>query len=241
MYDAPARTAALEMVAAGSGLSAVARALGIRRSTVRAWLAAGDAVSHECFRCSVLHPARADRYAVLLGFYLGDGCVSEFRRRTTLRISCDASFPGIVDDVTSTMAAIRLAGGVFHVRAPGVVVVASNWKHWQCLFPQHGPGRKHDRDIVLQDWQRDVVLAHPAGFLRGLFHSDGCRTKNWATRVVAGERRRYDYPAGSSPTAPRTSATSAAGRWTWSRSPGVSRAGGSSRCPDARPWPGSTR
>ena len=30
--------------------------------------------------------------------------------------------------------------------------------------------------------------------LRGLFHSDGSRTNNWATRNVAGERKRYDYP-----------------------------------------------
>ena len=36
--------------------------------------------------------------------------------------------------------------------------------------------------------------AFPAAFLRGLFHSDGARVKNWATRVVGGERRRYDYP-----------------------------------------------
>ncbi len=35
---------------------------------------------------------------------------------------------------------------------------------------------------------------HPGDLLRGLFHSDGARVANWATRVVAGERRRYAYP-----------------------------------------------
>ena len=35
---------------------------------------------------------------------------------------------------------------------------------------------------------------HPGDFLRGLFHSDGCRTNNWATRMVAGQKKRYDYP-----------------------------------------------
>lgn len=39
-----------------------------------------------------------------------------------------------------------------------------------------------------------IVEAHPADFLRGLFHSDGCRVNNWATRLVAGEKKRYDYP-----------------------------------------------
>jgi hypothetical protein len=47
---------------------------------------------------------------------------------------------------------------------------------------------------VLDPWQRDVVETHPGPFLRGLLHSDGSRVKNWATRVVAGEVKRYDYP-----------------------------------------------
>jgi hypothetical protein len=36
--------------------------------------------------------------------------------------------------------------------------------------------------------------AKPGDFLRGLFHSDGCRVNNWATRTVAGRKKRYDYP-----------------------------------------------
>ncbi|WP_432478691.1 transcriptional regulator [Nocardioides sp. GXQ0305] len=69
-----------------------------------------------------------------------------------------------------------------------------SWKHWPCLFPQHGPGRKHERPIVLEDWQRSLVEAHPGALLRGLFHSDGCRVKNWTQRLVAGEMKRYEYP-----------------------------------------------
>ena len=70
----------------------------------------------------------------------------------------------------------------------------SNWKHWPCLFLQHGPGRKHERSIRLEPWQQEIVTEFPGDFLRGLFHSDGARVKNWATRTVAGERKRYDYP-----------------------------------------------
>ncbi len=82
-----------------------------------------------------------------------------------------------------------------HARlVPGAVVTTVSWKHWPCLFPQHGSGRKHERDIVLEAWQRDVVESCPGDFLRGLFHSDGSRVKNWATRVVQDEKRRYDYP-----------------------------------------------
>jgi LAGLIDADG-like domain len=47
---------------------------------------------------------------------------------------------------------------------------------------------------VLEPWQVAIVVEHPGRFLRGLFHSDGCRVTNWTTHVVAGERRRYEYP-----------------------------------------------
>ncbi len=69
-----------------------------------------------------------------------------------------------------------------------------SWKHWPGLFPQHGPGRKHERLMALEHWQLEIVSTSPAHFLRGLFHSDGARVSNWATRDVAGEKRRYDYP-----------------------------------------------
>jgi hypothetical protein len=56
------------------------------------------------------------------------------------------------------------------------------------LFPQHGPGRRHTRRIVLEDRQREIVDRHPKLFLRGLIQSDGCRVTN---RVGGG---RYAYP-----------------------------------------------
>ena len=47
--------------------------------------------------------------------------------------------------------------------------------------------------------QVEVLEEHPAPFLRGLFHSDGCRVDNWATRTVRGEKR---AASSSSPSAP---------------------------------------
>ena len=46
----------------------------------------------------------------------------------------------------------------------------------------------------MEEWQRIIVQRHPADFLRGLFHSDGCRAKNWATQIVGGRKKRYEYP-----------------------------------------------
>jgi hypothetical protein len=45
--------------------------------------------------------------------------------------------------------------------------------HLSCLFPQAGPGKKHERPIGLEEWQIDRVLAAPWAFLRGCIRSDG--------------------------------------------------------------------
>ena len=187
------RVAALVALDEGASLSAVSRDLGINRSTLRAWHDSPRVQSTDCPRCDgrVLD---VQAYAALLGYYLGDGCVSRLARYYTLRVSCDAKYPQIIIDVEHMIGSVRPDRHTFRVRAPGVVVVQSNWMHWPCLFPQHGPGRKHTRQLDMADWQWDIVEQHPAGFLRGLFHSDGCRVKNWATQIVAGEKKRYDYP-----------------------------------------------
>ena len=53
---------------------------------------------------------------------------------------------------------------------PGVrsrtIVCSPHWKHWPCLFPQHGPGRKHERR-----WTGGLAAADcrgaPGDFLAG--------------------------------------------------------------------------
>lgn len=62
------------------------------------------------------------------------------------------------------------------------VEVCVYWRHWPCVFPQHGTGPKHLRPIVLSAVQEDLVATHPRPFLRGLIHSDG-------TRIIAIERK----------------------------------------------------
>ena len=68
------------------------------------------------------------------------------------------------------------------LRRPGHCVEVSLYsKHWPCLFPQHGPRKKHHRTIELQPWQGELVKVATEDFIRGLIHSDGCR-------VVANDR-----------------------------------------------------
>ncbi|RYJ26961.1 hypothetical protein CU044_3455 [Streptomyces sp. L-9-10] len=82
---------------------------------------------------------------------------------------------------------------MYLLRKQGCVAVTSYDRHWPCLFPQHAPGKKHDRPIVLEPWQQQVVDDHPWELLRGLIHSDGCRITNWTIRLVGGKKKRYEY------------------------------------------------
>ncbi len=192
MHSVETRRRAAALRRQGSTLSQVSRLLGVSRSTLRTWESSESPRQDRCPRCTPAHVADP-AYAALLGYYLGDGCISRAPRYYSMRVSCDASYPRVIEDVTSCLAEVS-QGRVFHVRAPGCIVVQANWTHWPCLFPQHGPGRKHERSIVLETWQSRIVEHCPDAFLRGLFHSDGSRFTNWTRRPVAGELKRYEYP-----------------------------------------------
>jgi hypothetical protein len=129
-------------------------------------------------------------YAYLLGIYLGDGMLSMGRRHVwRLRITLDAKYPQIVARAQRAVAEVsqRRVGAVARI---GCLEVYGYWKHWPCLFPQHGPGLKHKRSIRLEAWQRRLVVAHPGDFIAGLIHSDGCRVLN---RVQRGIYPRYFF------------------------------------------------
>ena len=83
---------------------------------------------------------------------------------------------------------------MFCVQRIGCTEVKSTSKHWPCLFPQHGPGRKHERTIELVPWQQAIARTYPGLFARGLFHSDGCRVTNRVRRKLADGDHWYEYP-----------------------------------------------
>lgn len=104
-------------------------------------------------------------YAELLGWYLGDGHISEGHRDVfNLHIINDRKYPEDNRRLKELMMRVK-PGGLPHIRlVPGAVITTISWKHMLCLFPQHGRGRKHERAIVLEDWQHHVVSAHPGPF-----------------------------------------------------------------------------
>ena len=136
-------------------------------------------------------------YVYLFGLYLGDGHIAHPKRTYQLRIFLDASYPEIVADAAAAMQ-LTLPDGRVHVRPSTrshMRTIESASTRWPLLFPQYGRGRKHERPIRLQTWQQDLVDTFPQELLRGLIHSDGCRTVNrFTTTLPSGRVAEYAYP-----------------------------------------------
>ncbi|WP_369780333.1 helix-turn-helix domain-containing protein [Streptomyces sp. R33] len=190
MYDIATRMHALDLLADGRSMNSVSKETGISRSAIRAWQERIEPLPRiNAAPCS--GPGHAASYAYLLGLYLGDGCISPHPRGGHhLRIACADAWPGLIELCRAAITAVRPDHKVHVLQRQGCVAVTSYGRHWTCLFPQHGPGKKHERRIVLEGWQQEILDAHPWEFVRGLIHSDGCRITNWTVR----NGKRYEYP-----------------------------------------------
>jgi hypothetical protein len=179
------RVAALD--AEGLPGTEIARRTGIPWSTLQKWRRAGvesvlarRRAMLDLSGCECRAAADPAAYALLLGLYLGDGTICRNGRNALrLEIACDAAYPGLIDEAAASIAAVlpvrvnrqpRKGSNCVNVKATSV--------HWACLFPQRGPGRKHERRIALEAWQVAVVQQHTREFIRGLLNSDGCRVIN---------------------------------------------------------------
>lgn len=176
------------LIATGMNDCAIARQTGIPRTTVRDLrrrqhvLPRYPAGSSDCLINHDFGALPAEAYSYLLGMYLGDGCISRQGRVWRLRVTCDTQYPGIIARCREAIDALMPKQHAAVVQRKTRCLDVSHFsKHWPCLFPQHGPGRKHNRPIRLEPWQEAIVYEETEAFVRGLIHSDGCR-------VVANDR-----------------------------------------------------
>jgi hypothetical protein len=185
VHSLDVRSNALALISKGLNDCEVARRTGIPRSTIRDWrtpayLAKTASYSLVCPRCWQPAYRRIDftdaDYAELLGLYLGDGHITNGPRTQRLRICLDSAYPTILSETHALLQRCFQQNKVGAHREDGgaMTVVWVYSRHLGCLFPQHGPGKKHDRPIVLDDWQARIVGNAPWDFLRGCIRSDGC-------------------------------------------------------------------
>jgi hypothetical protein len=182
----------------------IARRTGIPRCTIRDWRHKGPpgrtwarrAVAEGgCGRCGLEQHRFADlpsdAYAYLLGQYLGDGYM--IRQKSTYRfgVFTDDRHPDMHDEIARAIEAVLPGPKVGRSQQVGCTRIGSHSRAWPCLFPQHGPGPKHTREIRLTDWQIEHCERAPRLLLRGLIHSDGCRCINRVTSVAG---KSYEYP-----------------------------------------------
>lgn len=201
MHDPDLRRQALALLQAGIPNTEVAHRLRVPPGTVGYWLHM-ERFRHgelpprcraSCFRCRGMEVDRR-AYSYLLGLYLGDGHIVRNPRTYGIAISCADAWPGLMRECANALSRVLPGSEPNFVLRPGCTDVKRYSQHLPCLFPQHGPGRKHERPIILEPWQNEIVGTEPWALVRGLIHSDGCRNMNWTTRMVAGERKRYEYP-----------------------------------------------
>lgn len=207
MYDIAMRNRALELLAQGLTVAEVSRRTGVSRWAVRDWRLRVDQRKSlysrpitPCPRCQTprtpVEPA--DSYAYLLGLYLGDGYISPAGNPSkevwALRIICADAYPGLKQECATAMRTIRPENRVRFIPRIGCTEVNSHSKHWPCLFPQHGAGKKHTRKIALESWQQEIVARFAEPFVRGLIHSDGSRSVNRVRHTLGGGERWYEYP-----------------------------------------------
>ncbi|MCB0827689.1 MAG: hypothetical protein KDB62_02625 [Solirubrobacterales bacterium] len=131
--------------------------------------------------------------------YLGDGTItrhgSSGRDHFGLHIYLDSAYPDLIEEcagVLSGLLGTRI--GRYRRKDSDCLRLTSYSPFWPEVFPQHGPGKKHEREIKLEDWQQEIADEHPKWLIRGLIHSDGSRCLNTFSVELKGGPKEYTYP-----------------------------------------------
>ena len=194
MYDNATIRRARKLSEAGHSDYTVAKITGVTRQTVMTWRHRGFAPREER---PTSWTVAVPEYPYLLGLYLGDGCLylPGRSRAHTLDLACDAEYTTIMAEAEC---ALRTVFGArvrrWLPKDASCVHLRVTHRALASAFPQHGPGRKHERRIELVEWQRTLTYRYPEAFMRGLIHSDGSRCINQVNTTLPSDREaHYEY------------------------------------------------
>jgi len=144
------------------------------------WQQGGDLKSSDESPCG-FESHHAYHYAYLFGLYLGDGCISiakNLKNGKTVykfRVFQDEKYPNLIEKHMESMRQLFPTNKINKAKKQGCWEIYFYNTSLKKLFPQLGPGMKHNRKIELADWQKKIIEANPKAFISGLFESDGCR------------------------------------------------------------------
>jgi hypothetical protein len=197
MWSDEQRGSVLRLTASGLADREVSRRTGVPRSTVGNWRRNPHRSKRFRRADPQWRPPDPVAYSYLLGLYLGDGHIVRRGMSSRIRITLDALHEGVNAEAASALGAVFPEARVARYRAAATrtVELALSDPALPYAFPQCGPGKKHERSIRLIDWQRDLTRTNPEALIRGLIHSDGCRSLNrFSTELPSGRVATYEYP-----------------------------------------------
>jgi hypothetical protein len=191
------RESVLELIGAGVADREIARRTGVPRATVGYWRRNPHRPRRFRGGDPDWRPADSAVYCYLLGLYLGDGHIVRKGRSSRICITLDARHERLASEAGQALTTVfpdrpiaRYASAT--IRKVELLVSDPSLPY---AFPQCGPGKKHEREIRLVDWQLDLTHANPRALIRGLIHSDGCRSMNrFTTTLPRGRIATYEYP-----------------------------------------------
>jgi hypothetical protein len=174
--------AAVKLAAGGASATEIARRLVAPRRTVCDWLRGAVPRTRPCpAGCSATHDFAAlpAAYVYLLGLYLGDRSIATHPTRcVSPTLQPRHPLSGDHKECASAVTAVAPGKRVSRISHGTWIEVCCYSKMRPCLFPQHGPGKKHERHIELTGWQSTLVERWPEEMVPGLIHSHGSRFQN---------------------------------------------------------------
>ena len=187
----------LELYNNGLNHSEISRAINISRTTIRDIIKkySGEVSNLEkelnreiTYNLNCNSPLAKD-YAYILGVYLGDGYIDKLPRTERFRIFQDVKYTDIIKRESEALQRLLPNNKINLINhGQGCKAICIHSTKLSEIFPQHGIGRKHDRLIELENWQREVIKKYPKQFIRGLIETDGCR-------YISSQYKGKDYVA----------------------------------------------
>lgn len=192
MHDNLKQKEAIKLYNEGLNLSKISKKLGISRSTIRYWTS--GKIKSNIFKLKNFNPQEyiienkiQSVYSYILGLYLGDGYINKQGRTYKIRIFLDGKYKNLNDFVRRELSLLFPKNKIGTLKTKKLNSTDTSMEIIYChnnyipdLFPQHGPKKKHERTILLEDWQLEII--EPSYLLTGLFHSDGSYYMNNKTK-----------------------------------------------------------